>query len=147
MNRRTWGLMAAVGLAATLVPAAGGVAHAAPVPLAPDARPMAQTFFWDWEDGVDSRKRTFRESDYGSAENLPRLVVTAEPARPSQYIKLQYRQNGTWRREDADTTDGNGEAFLALNPYCNNNTWCDGTYKYRLLVNGKYTLFTITYID
>ncbi|MDO8307316.1 MAG: hypothetical protein Q7V58_03035 [Actinomycetota bacterium] len=147
MNRRIWSLVAAVGLTATLIPAAGGVAQAAPAPLAPDARPRAQVFFWDWEDGVDSRKRTFRESDYGSAENLPRLIVTAEPARPSQYIKLQYKQNGKWRREDADTTDGNGEAFLALNPYCNDNTWCDGTYKYRLLVNGKYTLFTITYID
>lgn len=148
MKRRIATLVAAVGLATALVPVTGGVASAAPAPLAPTARPMAQAFFWDWEDGVDSRRRTFRMDDYGSAHNLPRLLVTAEPARPSQYVKLQYKDStGAWRREDADTTNGRGVAYLSLNPYCSNGTWCDGTYKYRLKVNGKYTIFTITYVE
>lgn len=145
MNRRIGAFVAAVGLAMTLVPATAGVAQAAPAPLQPTIQPMDQEFFWEWEDGSNSKRRTFYESDYGSASNLPRLIVTAEPARPQQFIKLQYREDGRWRREDGDSTNGNGVAYLELNPYCEDGSWCDGTWKYRLLVNGKYTNFRITY--
>jgi len=113
----------------------------------PAARPAAQQFFWEWSDGVDAKRRTFRETEYQTQENLPRLVVSAEPARPQQFIKLQFKDGSTWRREDAGLTNGKGVVSLELNPYCANGTWCDGTYKYRLLVNGKYTVFTITYSE
>lgn len=111
------------------------------------ARPAVQQFFWEWSDGVDAKRRTFREPEYQTQENLPRLVVSAEPAKPQQFIKLQYKDGSTWRREDAGLTNGRGVVSLELNPYCENGSWCDGTYKYRLLVNGKYTVFTITYSE
>lgn len=147
MPRRIAILVAAAGLAATFLPLSAGVATAMPVPLAPVAQPMAQSFFWQWEDGGTAKARTFRESTYGSAVGIPQIVVSAVPARPSQYVKLQYKQDGKWRREDADTTDDSGKAYLSLDPYCSNNTWCGGTYKYRLLVNGNYTVLTIKYVD
>jgi hypothetical protein len=109
------------------------------------ALPAVQQFYWEWSDGVDAKVRTFRESRYQVAENLPQLVVSADPARPQQYVKLQYKQDGTWKREDAGLTNGKGTVALDLNPYCKDGDWCDGTFKYRLLVNGRYTNFTITY--
>lgn len=132
--------------------AAGGVlamglgmpapAVAAPVPV---LQPAAQEFYWEWSDGADAKRRTFRESEYELPENLPQLIVAAEPAKPQQYVKLQYKQGSTWRREDAGLTNSKGLVRLSLNPYCEDGDWCDGTYKYRLLVNGQYTIFTITY--
>lgn len=109
------------------------------------SRPFVQEFYWEWSDGVDAKTRTFRESKYQTQENLPQLIVAAEPAKPQQYVKLQYKQNGTWKREDAGLTNGKGTVALDLNPYCEDGAWCKGTYKYRLLVNGQYTMFTITY--
>ena len=108
-------------------------------------QPDAQRFYWEWSDGVDSNVRTFRQSEYKVAENLPQLLVFAEPAKPQQYVKLQYKQNGTWKREDAALTSAKGRAALSLNPYCDTGKWCNGTYKYRLLVNGRYSNFTISY--
>jgi hypothetical protein len=109
------------------------------------SQPAAQRFFWEWSDGVDAKVRTFRQNEYQIAENLPQLVVLAEPAKPQQFVKLQYKQDGTWRREDARLTNSKGIARLSLNPICRSGNWCDGTFKYRLLVNGRYTNFTITY--
>lgn len=120
-------------------------ASAAPAPTAPIVQPTAQEFYWEWSDGADAKRRTFRESEYELPENLPQLIVAAEPAKPQQYVKLQYKQGSTWRREDAGLTNGKGMVRLSLNPYCEDGSWCDGTYKYRLLVNGQYTVFTITY--
>jgi hypothetical protein len=107
--------------------------------------PAAQRFYWEWSDGVDAKKRTFRATTYGTQANLPHLLVFAEPARPQQFVKLQYKKDGKWKREDAGLTNKKGRASLDLNPYCQSGGWCNGTYRYRLLVNGKYTLFTITF--
>ena len=141
---RVW----AVGMLAALITVTTVPAVAAPA-AEPAARgsmaPAAQQFFWDWSDGVDSKTRTFRESKYKIQENLPTLVVSADPARPQQYVKLQYKQDGTWKREDAGLTNSKGTVSLELNPYCTSGNWCNSTFKYRLLVNGKYTIFTITY--
>ena len=149
---RTGGQLARVLVTLVVAAAVGlsipGAASAAPT-LEPGTRigalPAAQEFFWDWSDGVDSKVRTFRESKYQAQENLPVLVVTAEPARPQQFIKLQYKLKGVWKREDAATTNRSGVARLELNPYCTGGDWCDGTYSYRLLVNGIYTIFKITF--
>ena len=134
------------GLIAVTALAAPASARSADVPASAAVMvPAAQQFYWEWSDGVDAKVRTFRESKYQVAENLPQLIVFAEPARPQQYVKLQYKQDGTWKREDAGLTSGKGRVALDLNPYCEDGDWCDGTYRYRLLVNGKYTNFTITY--
>lgn len=138
---------AAFGVALTV----GAPALAAPAPTRePGAQvslqPAAQRFYWEWSDGVDAKKRTFRESTYGTQSNLPHLLVFAEPARPKQFVKLQYKKGSTWKREDAALTNTAGKATLDLNPYCREGGWCTGQYRYRLLVNGKYTLFTITFV-
>ena len=145
MKRRIATVVAALGLAAVLLPTTTSVANAAPAPMEPSARPMAQEFYWEWEDESDATSRTFRQDDYGSAGNLPRLIVIAKPARPQQFVKLQYKEDGRWRREDGDSTNSRGYAYLELNPICESGTWCNGTWKYRLVVNGKTTNFRITY--
>ena len=140
----------AAALAALALVTTGPVLGAQAAPLQEPSRvdvsqPAAQRFFWEWSDGVDAKVRTFRQNEYQIAENLPQLVVLAEPAKPQQFVKLQYKQDGTWRREDARLTNSKGIARLSLNPICRSGNWCDGTFKYRLLVNGRYTNFTITY--
>ncbi len=146
MTRVLIGFAVAASLALA-VPVSANAAPTAEPAQAVGVQPSAQEFFWEWSDGVDSKIRTFRKSKYQVQENLPLLEVTAEPARPQQYIKLQYKENGTWKREDAATTNAKGIARLELNPYCNGGKWCNGTFKYRLLVNGLYTMFTITYAN
>ena len=139
--------LVALALSSVMAVTTAGVVTAAPAdaPAArPDVVPMVQEFYWEWSDGSDSKTRTFRESEYGTAGNLPDLLVFAEPARPQQFVKLQYKAGGTWRREDGALTNGAGKATLNLNPYCDGN-WCNSRYRYRLLVNGKYTMFTITF--
>ena len=125
----------------------GAVVTAAPVSQAssPSIMPTVQDFFWEWSDGVDSKVRTFRKSEYKIPENLPQLLVTAEPATPQQFVKLQFKQDGKWRREDGAATNSKGVAALSFNPYCEDGKWCEGTFKYRLIVNGNYTVFTINY--
>jgi hypothetical protein len=149
-HRRMASLITALALATSVAAVSASPAAAAPLsePSAAGAiAPAAQEFYWEWSDGVDAKVRTFRESKYQLAENLPVLYVFAEPARPQQFVKLQYKQGSTWKREDGALTNRAGRATLELNPICENGTWCGGTYKYRLLVNGIYTIFTITYVD
>lgn len=136
-----------VGILSAITLSTGGFLVVAPSAqaVAPSIMPTAQDFFWEWSDGVDSKVRTFRKSEYKIGENLPQLVVTAEPATPQQFVKLQYKQDGKWRREDGAATNSKGIAPLTLNPYCEDGAWCEGTYKYRLIVNGNYTIFTINY--
>ena len=143
-------LVIALAVAATATAVSAAPVAAAPLmepSTAVSIVPAAQKFYWEWSDGVDAKVRTFRESKYQAAENLPVLYVFAEPAKPQQFVKLQYKQGSTWKREDAALTNRAGRATLELNPYCENGTWCGGTYKYRLLVNGSYTIFTVTYVD
>ena len=130
-------------MAAVAVLAAPLQAHAAPI--APSLRPAAQEFYWEWSDGVTSKTRTFTKAAYKNPGRLPSLIVTAEPATPQQYVKLQFKQHGTWMREDGSTTGASGSASLSLNPICDDGKWCVGTYKYRAIINGNYTVFSITY--
>jgi len=146
----TAALRSAIVTGAVVAVAIAGPAAAASAPTEqPGATeslaPAAQRFYWEWSDGVDAKKRTFRESDYGTQATLPHLLVFAEPARPQQFVKLQFKKDGAWRREDAGLTSMSGKATLDLNPYCQSGGWCSGVYRYRLLVNGQYTLFTITF--
>lgn len=112
------------------------------------AAPVAhaeQSFYWEWSDGVSSKTRTFTKAAYKTPGRLPQLVVTAEPSTPQQYVKLQFKQSGSWKREDGAVTNGSGSARLSLNPICDDGKWCEGTYKYRAIIDGNFTTFTITY--
>jgi hypothetical protein len=104
-----------------------------------------QSYFWRWSDGADARARTLDGGRYRSQEQLPKLIVTAEPASPRRQVTLQYRDGARWRAEDTVRTDRSGRATLELNPYCEDGSWCDETLAYRLLVNGVDSSFTLTF--
>ena len=67
----------------------------------------------------------------------PALHFKSLPWSERKWMKVQ--------TEDGSTTNSKGVAPLTFNPYCEDGKWCEGTYKYRLLVNGNYTVFTIRY--
>jgi hypothetical protein len=125
-------------------------AHAAtarePVTRPPVAR-AAQQVFWKWSDGSAKISRTFTLSKYKDEAGLPTLVVTAIPAAPSRTVYLQFKQKGKWVVETKGTTGRKGVVRLRLNPYCSNDTWCDGVYDYRLKAGSLYQNLRITYSE
>lgn len=143
---RAWG-----SVAATMVLAAGfsvrpvAASGAVPAPLAPQVLPMAQEYYWEWSDGSRKATRTFSQAEYGMQSNLPHLVVTAVPARPSHEVLLQYYQDGEWFTENEVPTNSRGIASIDIDPYCRDDDWCDSTFKYRLKVDGQTARLRITY--
>ena len=138
MHRSTWQRSsAALGVAVVLIIGGSSGASAAPVPAtsAHATRPAAsQKFFWKWSDGSQKTSRLFREKTYKTQAKLPHLVVTAVPATPVRTVYLQFKQKGKWIVENKVKTDDKGVATIELNPFCSNETWCDGTWTYRLKI-------------
>lgn len=106
-----------------------------------------QEYFWKWSDGSQASRRTFSEKKYHNQRSLPELVVTAVPAKPRHYVYLQFRQGGKWVLENKVALNSRGVARVDINPYCENDTWCDGTYRYRLKVVDSYATLAITYTE
>lgn len=128
-----------------------GPAHAVE-PTAPSVVPAASAYVWGWSDGAGGTRRTFPQSVYGTAANLPRLVVQgscASGARVGDRIKLQWRDyTGRYRTEDTHFVGNcNGAYSFEFYPYAPSGAWARGTYKYRLIVpgGGGYKYFEITY--
>ena len=65
----------------------------------------------------------------------------------SHYINLEFKQNGKWVVENKVATNSKGVANIDINPYCANDTWCDGTYTYRLKVGTQYAILKLTYSE
>ena len=159
MNTRTrqCAIAVAVAMSLSLGLPAMNVAAASP----PDAAtagnalitPREYAYTWSWSDGETTRRRTFTKRTYGTASNLPTLVVTAScsgGARVGDVLKLQYQTNtGKWITEDrAQVTNCNGTGDFHFNPYTPAGTWAVGLYKYRLINSGAHWLgarFTIIY--
>jgi len=138
--------------AAALVLLSAPIAGAAPAAAAPvrelggASAPVAkQQVFWRWSDGSQKTTRLFREARYQRAGRLPKLIVTAVPAKPSRAVVLQFQQKGKWLIETTTSTNAKGIATMKLNPYCTNNTWCDGTWTYRIKVGTLYQVVKVTY--
>lgn len=118
----------------------------------PTTQPRASGYSWYWSDGAGGTRRTFSQSQYGTASRLPKLVVEADcaaGARVGDRIKLQWRDSmGRYRTEDTAYV-GNcyGRYKLAFYPYASSGAWARGTYKYRLIIpgGGGYKYFEITY--
>lgn len=146
--RRTPGWAIAVALASSLTIGTAGAAtahgvhgdteHA--VGVAPD-----HSFAWSWLDDYGSNKRFFSKSSW-SGEGLPLIVVQARPGRVRPVI-LQFRQGGTWNTEAIVPTNASGVALLTLDPYCENGSWCDGLYDYRIKVGTQVVHLVIQYSD
>jgi len=142
MRRSTWRRVVTTALvSATLLIGAGTAAGAVPLDAsrAPSSAPSAsQKFFWKWSDGSQKTSRLFREKTYKTQAKLPHLVITAVPATPKHDVLLQFKQKGKWVLENKVTTDSKGVANIDLNPFCSNDTWCDGTLSYRLKIGSVY---------
>ena len=118
----------------------------------PTTQPRASGYSWYWSDGASGTRRTFSQSQYGTASRLPKLVVEADcaaGARVGDRIKLQWRDSmGRYRTEDtAYVSNCYGRYKLAFYPYASSGAWARGTYKYRLIIpgGGGYKYFEITY--
>ena len=144
-------LTAALGAATLLIPA---TAHAAAVPTEGAARAHTATpatapavnWQWRWSDGGTEHRRSFSRAVYGSAVNLPYLIVTNDSCASGILIKLQFRENGIYYTEDRTYTRGCKAAKLHFNPYTESGRWAVGVYKERLIIPGlAYHYFTIEY--
>ena len=118
----------------------------------PSVQPRASGYSWYWSDGAGGTRRTFSQSQYGTASRLPKLVVEgdcAAGARVGDRIKLQWRDSlGRYRTEDtAYVSNCYGRYKLSFYPYASSGAWARGTYKYRLIIpgGGGYKYFEITY--
>lgn len=118
----------------------------------PTTQPRASGYSWYWSDGAGGTRRTFSQSQYGTASRLPKLVVEADcaaGARVGDRIRLQWRDSmGRYRTEDtAYVSNCYGRYKLAFYPYASSGAWARGTYKYRLIIpgGGGYKYFEITY--
>ncbi|MDP1876980.1 MAG: hypothetical protein Q8M17_05435 [Actinomycetota bacterium] len=99
-------------------------------------------YSWVWSDDVRGGDRTFRAADYPGGE-VPRILVTV-PQGETPMVYLQFMQDGEWNTEWI-TRASNGAAKLFLDPWCQNGTWCDGTYDYRIKVGDAITRITVQY--
>jgi 5-hydroxyisourate hydrolase-like protein (transthyretin family) len=140
----------ALGACAALLLGPATLGSAAP--LRPGHPPTSveaasQKYYWKWSDGSQKTSRLFREKTYKTQAKLPHLVVTVQPASPAHFVYLQFKQKGKWVVENKGTTNKKGVLRLGLNPYCSNDTWCDGTYEYRLKVGSLYQTFRINYSE
>ncbi len=138
-------VLAGVGVlvsAPTMAQAAPAAEVATPSPrTAPSV-----TWQWSWSDGGTQHRRAFSKRVYGSASNLPYLVVTNDSCAAGILIKLQFRENGRYYTEDRATTRGCNAARLHFNPYTESGRWAVGVYKERLIIPGlAYHYFTIEY--
>lgn len=139
---------AALGLSLVL----GGAATANALPASEpggqlSARPMAQKYYWEWSDQYDTLSRTFKKSQFGDASSLPHLIASVEPASPKRTVYLRFLQDGKWLLEAKKKTNGNGEAILDFNPWCNaaETNWCDGTWTYKLSIGSVVKKFKVKY--
>lgn len=143
------GAPAALALAAALIGAAQPAQASAEET---SIQPRVSGYSWYWSDGAGGTRRTFSQSQYGTASRLPKLVVEgdcAAGARVGDRIKLQWRDStGRYRTEDtAYVSNCYGRYKLAFYPYTSTGAWARGTYKYRLIIpgGGGYKYFEITY--
>ncbi|MFM7210917.1 MAG: hypothetical protein ACKOYQ_02775, partial [Actinomycetota bacterium] len=106
----------------------------------------AVTWQWRWSDGGTAHRRTFAKSVYGSATNVPYLVVSNDSCAAGVQIKLQFREDGRYYAEDRTYAKGCNSARLHFNPYTESGKWAVGIYKERLIIPGiAYHYFTIEY--
>jgi hypothetical protein len=76
---------------------------------------------------------------YGMMESLNddcTLIVQVLPEAPQRTVELQFFEDG-WVTENTATTDSEGFAYLDVDPYCDDDLWCEGLWEFRILVNAR----------
>lgn len=146
-TRRLWRTCAlALALAVSTVLVLPTASQAAPTPTESTASAPAVNWTWHWSDGGLEHRRSFSRAVYGSAVNLPYLIVENDACASGILIKLQFRENGRYITEDRTYTRGCKAARLHFNPYTESGQWAFGVYKERLMIPGlAYHYFTIEY--
>lgn len=146
MTHRIATLLTAAALAAGSfcgTPSQAGPASTGP--LFGDSPPAAQSITklarqrlsWAWVDQSTETARTFREDEYANRVGEIAVVLYAAPEYPQRKVRLEVRQGGKWRLIDkgvTDTTAGEGQAVLYINPICTSGLWCNATFKLRMKV-------------
>jgi hypothetical protein len=105
--------------------------------LAPPAQAAAQSISYfmngDCSDYYDE------EEEYAFFESEPDwdcyISVTIKPVKPVRTIRLQYWNGKKWLQENSAKTGSSGKGYLYFDPYCSNGAYCDGEYKYRVVVD------------
>ena len=131
----------AILLPATIVVAAPqfGATRGAPE----QKRPVMNALAWEWSDGDTSAHRVFDSSDYRKTD-LPELVVRV-PVGETGLMALQFLQDGEWNDEWLAKPDSKGIVRMPFDPYCANDTWCDGAYRYRVRLGQLISYFDVEY--
>lgn len=116
----------------------------------PQAKDL-KTIQWKWSDGVAGGSRSLSKSKFKSASNLPLIVVTIKPISIPRIALFQYENDGEWVEENRGQTV-DGQVKMGVNPLCDGDVWCSGSFNYRLVIEPsgdqpKYKNFTfkITY--
>ena len=135
----------AVLLPATLVVAGTRVDTGFAVPEA--KRPMTAPLDWQWTDGGSDPKRVFYSSAYnGRSAALPKLSFRLTPG-DNRLISLQFLQDGGWNDEWLTKADAKGNATMPIDPLCQDGSWCDGSYRYRVKIGDLLAHLDIAYWD
>ena len=113
----------------------------------PRTAPTVQEYYWHWSDSRIYSARTFLHTEFPSQASLPDLLVMVVPPTPRRMVYLEFYQDGRWAAENIVRTDGRGVATIDVDPYCANNTWCNGTYTYRLKIGDLTAPVNITYFE
>ena len=81
------------------------------------------------------------QGEYAFFEDEPNwtcsLVVKVKAITPKRVIHLQFWNSHKWIEESKTTTSTKGSGTLTFDPYCNDGNYCDGTWKYRVLVDAS----------
>jgi len=80
------------------------------------------------------------EGEYAFFEEEPDwscyMSVKISPVKPIRNSRLQYWNGKKWMQESFKKTSSKGLAYLDFNPYCDGQ-YCDGTWKYRIVVDAS----------
>jgi len=79
------------------------------------------------------------ESEYAFFESEPDwtcyISVEVKPAKPVRTVRLQFWSGKKWVQETSAKTSSNGRGYLYFDPFCSDGYYCDGEFKYRVLVD------------
>ena len=103
-----------------------------------------KSIVWKWSDGASKSGRSLSKSTFRTPERLPTVDVTIRPKSVPRIASLQWWDDDDgWIEEDRAQSVG-GVAVLQLNPICNGGNWCNGSIKYRIVIepSGNQPTFT-----
>ncbi len=136
----------AVILPATLVVGATNIGSSPKTQVSEGKRDINGDLTWSWSDTGTDLNRVFESSTYSGEKKLPTMKVSVGPDQTG-LVYLEFEQEGDWNPEWVARPDANGNATIPIDPYCADESWCDGEYHYRLKMPGLVSYVEIDYWD